>query len=195
MTVDAIDRAGRIAGLLALEPRDVVLDLGSGAGLVAERITPGVLWMHCADTHEASMEQCRARLAKFGNVETHLIPYADLGGLRMKGVSKAYSAGMFTRFNFYDLTFYLQEVHAILNVGGLLYFDFHDGDCFRYDDALDSFNAHLKIYRDVRLDRIFDCEHMGSLATLRNILPQLGFEVAAILPGVSSLTEIVVRKI
>jgi cyclopropane fatty-acyl-phospholipid synthase-like methyltransferase len=189
------ERADRIAGLLNMEPRDVVLDLGSGMGFMAERMAPKVARVHCADVSETYMHDCRARVGKLPNVETHVIPYADLSALRGIGISKAYSALLFIHFNFHDLTLYLREVHSILEAGGLFFFDFNDSDSFRYGNALDSFNQHIGDYRRRRHEWVFGCMHMISGVTLRNILPQLGFRIAAMYPSRSAFTEIVVQKV
>jgi cyclopropane fatty-acyl-phospholipid synthase-like methyltransferase len=188
------ERAAVLAARLLLDSRDVVLDLGCGDGLIAARLADGALWMHCADAEPGAIDACRERLASFPNVEIHLIPYADLSALRGKGVSKAYSERLFTRGNFYDMSYYLQAAHGILNAGGLFAFSFHDGDVFRYDSKADGFNGEIAAHRRTRMTRIFECAHMISLATLRNIVPQLGFEIAAVWRGRDSLTDILLRK-
>ncbi len=188
------ERADRIAALLELGPSDTVLDLGSGMGFMAERIAPIVKRVHCADISETYMKDCRQRVAGLGNAETHIIPYADLSGLLGKRITKAYSALLFIHFNFIDLTLYLRELHRLLPKGGLAFFDFNDSDAFRYGNPLDSFNQHLADYRKRREDWVFGAMHMISGTTLRNVLPQLGFQEAAIYPSRSAFTEIVVRK-
>lgn len=189
------ERADKIARLINIEPNDVVLDLGSGMGFMAERLAPWVCWLHCADVSATYMDDCRKRVGHMANVETHIVPYADLSALDAKGISKAYSALLFIHFNFYDLSYYLREVHRILNPGGLFFFDFNDGDNFRYDNTLDSFNAHIADYRNRRPEWIFGCMQMNSGTTLRTILPQIGFETVGLYPSRSAFTEIVVRKI
>ncbi len=42
-------RADRIINLLRIGSDDVVLDLGSGLGFVAEKIAPRCSYLHCAD--------------------------------------------------------------------------------------------------------------------------------------------------
>jgi cyclopropane fatty-acyl-phospholipid synthase-like methyltransferase len=188
-------RADHIAALLDIRPNDVVLDLGSGMGFMAERLAPRCLQLHCADVSETYLADCRDRVAQFSNVETHLISYADLRALDGKGVSKMYAALLFIHVNFYDLTYYLSEAHRILNAGGLCFFDYNDGDVFRYDNEIDSFNEHLRYYRTRRLEWVFGCMQMTSGTTLRNLLGQIGFEVVSIHPSRSAFTEIVVRKV
>ncbi len=190
------DRAKHIHDLMKFSKNDVVLDLGSGMGFMAEVIAPKVKALHCADISDSFLNMCKARTAHLGNVETHLIKYADLGALKGGGIDKVYSTLLFIHFNFYDVTYYLREIHAALKPGGLLFFDYNDGDRYVYGNKNDSFIEHLKIYRDVRIEWIFGCMHMSSTATLRNILPQIGFEIVSHMPSDAySFTEMIVRKV
>jgi cyclopropane fatty-acyl-phospholipid synthase-like methyltransferase len=193
---DRYKRADRIYKFLKLNGNDVVLDMGSGMGFMAERIAPRVRQLHCADISESFLAMCKSRTGQHKNIETHQISYADLRGLKGKGINKIYSALMFIHFNFYDFTFYLKELHEVLEPGGLFFFDYNDGDSYVYDNEKDGFFEHLKIYRDVRIEWIFGCMHMCSTATLQNILPQIGFETVSLMPSRNdSFTEIIVRKI
>ena len=188
------DRADRIAGLLALEKRDVLLDLGSGMGFMAQRLAPRVHTLHCADISEVYLADCRAAVADRANVEFHLIPFADLSALQGKGVSKVLSTLLFIHFNFYDMVYYLQELHKIANPGALVFLDFNDGDRFVLGSASDSFNDHITDYRRRRGEWQFGCMQMSSWTLLRNLLPQVGFETLAVYPGRSAFTELVLRK-
>jgi cyclopropane fatty-acyl-phospholipid synthase-like methyltransferase len=190
------DRADHIHGLMKFDRDDIVLDMGSGMGFMAERIAPKVKKLHCADISESFLAMCKSRTARNANVETHLISYADLKALKGKGINKVYSALLFIHFNFYDFTFYLKELHEVLEPGGMLFFDYNDGDTYVYDNEKDSFIEHLKIYREVRIEWIFGCMHMCSTATLRNILPQIGFEIISHRPSTDyCFTEMIVRKV
>jgi cyclopropane fatty-acyl-phospholipid synthase-like methyltransferase len=189
------ERAHFIDRVMHFSEKDTVLELGSGMGFMAEIIAPKVGKLHCADISENFLATCSARTARFANVETHLIKYADLGGLKGGQFDKAYSTLLFIHFNFYDFTYYLQEVHKALKPGGLFFFDYNDGDRYTYGNKDDGFVEHLGIYRDARLEWVFGCMHMFSTGTLSRILPQLGFDVLMLLPTPNScFTEILVRK-
>ncbi|MGL4395320.1 MAG: class I SAM-dependent methyltransferase [Hyphomicrobium sp.] len=188
-------RADRIGKLLQLESRDVLLDLGSGMGFMAQRLAPQVHRLHCADISEVYLADCRAAVAGLPNVECHLIPYADFTALKTKGVSKVLCSLLFIHFNFYDTVYYLQGIRDIINPGGLLFIDFNDGDRFDLSNESDSFNRQLKIYMAHRNEWQFTCMHMSSLTALRHLLPQLGFEIISIIPGRTAFTELVLRRI
>ena len=187
-------RADRIINLLRIGSDDVVLDLGSGLGFVAEKIAPRCSYLHCADISPLFLKDCRKRLSSFKNVEFHLISYADLSPLLGKGISRVYSTLLFIHFNFYDFTLYLRELHRLLTPGGLLFFDFNDGDRFLYGNQEDSFNKHSKYTPRTRLSWIFECMHMFSLTVLRNVVDQIGFDILQINPSRTAFTEIVLRK-
>jgi cyclopropane fatty-acyl-phospholipid synthase-like methyltransferase len=170
-------RKPEIASRLSLCPDDRVLDLGSGMGFIAEVIAPEVAQLHCADVSEVYLSDCSQRIATLPNVAHHQIAYADLSAVYGKGITKAYATLLFIHFNFYDFVLYLRELHEVLEPGGLLYFDYNDGNRINLSDPDDSINHQIAIYKDNRERWIFGCMHMGSQSVLRNIAPQLGFRV------------------
>jgi cyclopropane fatty-acyl-phospholipid synthase-like methyltransferase len=187
-------RQNEIVDRLALSRKDVVLDLGSGMGFLAEVLAPQVARLHCADISETFLTDCRARLAPFGNVECHQIEYANLSALYGKNINKAYATLLFIHFNFYDIFFYLTELNKVLEPGGLLYFDYNDGDRFSLAEKTDSFHGHLALYKENREHWIFGCMHMTSLGVLKNIAPQLGFSVVKNWPSTQCFSQILLRK-
>ena len=82
----------------------------------------------------------------------------------------------------------------MLALGGLLYFDMNDGDRFQLNNSADSFNKHIPIYKANRVNWIFGCMHLGSLTMLRNIAPQVGFQVETTWFGSTSFTHVLLRK-
>ena len=170
-------RRDEIFHILELKPSDRVLDLGSGMGFIAEIIAPEVARLYCADISESFLSDCRARLAAIANVEVLKIEYADLSPLYGQDINKAYATLVFIHFNFYDILYYLTELNKVLVAGGLLYFDYNDGERFSLNQKADSFHVHLAIYKENREHWIFGCMHMTSLGVLRNLAPQVGFEI------------------
>jgi hypothetical protein len=63
---------------------DIVMDLGSGMGIVGEVIAPHVGQLHCCDISDIFLADCNARLAHFPNVDYGRISYADLSSARGK---------------------------------------------------------------------------------------------------------------
>ena len=188
-------RANHIATLLRLLPQDVVLDLGSGMGFMAQHLAPQVKQLHCADISETYLQSCRERVGNLTNVSLHHIAFADLKTLRRKGITKAYSALLFIHFNTQEALLYLQELHKVLPQGGLLFFDFNDGELFHFDNLQDSFNSHIADYRRRREEWAFGCMQMLSSTTLRNVLAQVGFREVSVHYSRSAFTEMVVERI
>lgn len=187
-------RRDEIVDRLALNRSDQVLDLGSGMGFLTEVIAPRVARVHCADLSNTFLADCRSRLAGFDNVEFHKIEYGDLSPLYGKGINKAYATLLFIHFNFYDLFFYLTEIHKVLKPGGLIYFDYNDGERFKMSQTSDSFHEHLSIYKDNREHWIFECMHMTSYGVLKNLTHQLGFEFVSNWTSTTVFSQALLRK-
>jgi ubiquinone/menaquinone biosynthesis C-methylase UbiE len=187
-------RKPEIMARLNLQPDDIVMDLGSGMGFIAEVIAPEVQKVHCCDISANFLEDCKTRTKHLDNIEFHQIAYADLSAARGKRINKAYSTLLFIHFNFYDIVYYLQELNRVLEKGGLFYFDFNDGERFRMDAKDDTFHEHLLIYRHARESWVFGCMHMTSAGILNNVAPQLGFRVAEHWKTHSSFSMMLLQK-
>jgi cyclopropane fatty-acyl-phospholipid synthase-like methyltransferase len=168
-------RKPEIMARLSLQKQDIVLDLGSGLGFIAEVIAPEVSKVHCCDISANFLNDCKQRTQQLSNIECHKIEYADLSAAYGKHINKAYSTLLFIHFNFYDIVYYLQELNKVLVRGGLLYFDFNDGERYRLDNKDDSFQEHIALYKRARESWVFGCMHMTSARILEKLAPQLGF--------------------
>src|SRR5258707_832464 len=190
-------RLPELVSRLQLKPDDLVVDLGSGMGFVAEVVAPLVHTLYCVDISPSFLADTTARLDTQGiqNVEYVLTDYADFSHSFQFRVSKIYSLLLFIHFNYFDFLYYLVECNRILLDGGLLYFDFNDGDRFTLGNPADSFNAQIPFYKPNRKDWIFNCMHMGSLTLLRNVAPQLGFEFEATYHGTTCHSQALLRKV
>jgi hypothetical protein len=175
--------------------QDIVMDLGSGMGIVGEVIAPHVGQLHCCDISETFLADCRSRLSRFANVHYHQISYADLSALHGIGVNKGYATLLFIHFNFYDLVLYLSETNKIMATGGLFYFDFNDIGQFNLNNPDDTFNLQIPIYKENRLNWVFECMHMSSIHTIRHIAPQLGFNVLGHWTGTACFSQCLVQKV
>src|SRR3712207_582904 len=67
--------------LLKYGGADVVLDVGCGRGLLADRIHARVAQVHCADTSRSYVEYCRRTFAGNPKVFTHLLDPGDYTNL------------------------------------------------------------------------------------------------------------------
>lgn len=190
-------RLPELVSRLRLQLDDLVVDLGSGMGFVAEVVAPLVHTLYCVDISPTFLADTRARLdaQEVRNVEYVLTDYADFSGSFHFRVSKIYSLLLFIHFNYFDFLYYLVECNRILLDGGLLYFDFNDGDRFTLGNPADSFSAQIPLYKPNRKEWIFNCMHMGSLTLLRNVAPQLGFEFEATYHGTTCHSQALLRKV
>ncbi|MBK7645020.1 MAG: class I SAM-dependent methyltransferase [Planctomycetes bacterium] len=189
-------RLSEISSRLALTKNDRAIDLGSGMGYLAEVVAPRVKSLVCVDISPSFLEQAKARHERKGvaNVEYVLTEYADFSKHVVQKATKIYSLLLFIHFNFYDFLYYLVECNRVLEVGGQVYLDFNDGDRFKLHDPADSFNTHIPLYKPNRVNWIFGCMHMGSLTMLRNLAPQIGFQIDATWFGTTAFTQVLLRK-
>jgi hypothetical protein len=124
-----------------------------------------------------------------------LTEYADFSKHIPQRATKIYSLLLFIHFNCFDFLYYLVECNRVLELGGLVYFDMNDGDRFKLHDGADSFNKHIPIYKANRVNWIFGCMHLYSLTMLRNIAPQIGFQLETTWFGSTSFTQVLLRKV
>jgi SAM-dependent methyltransferase len=188
-------RKPEIMGRLALQGSDIVMDLGSGMGLIAEVIAPYVSKLHCCDISENFLDDCRRRTSHLANLQCHKIEYADLSSVYGRNINKIYSTLLFIHFNFYDIVYYLQEINKVLVKGGQLYFDFNDGERYRLDNKEDSFQEHIALYKQARESWVFGCMHMTSARILENLAPQLGFRIVGHWTSSIAFSQMLLEKI
>ncbi len=190
-------RLPEVSSRLVLSKNDRVIDLGSGMGYLAEVVAPKVRSLVCVDISSSFLERTIARHQEKGlaNVEYVLTEYADFSKHIPQRATKIYSLLLFIHFNCFDFLYYLVECNKVLELGGLVYFDMNDGDRFKLHDGADSFNKHIPIYKANRVNWIFGCMHLGSLTMLRNIAPQIGFQLETTWFGSTSFSQVLLRKV
>ena len=188
-------RKNELVGRLSLRTTDRVLDLGSGMGFIAEVVAPCVAKLYCTDVSDTFLADCRKRCASFQNIEIHKINYADCSPVYGKEINKVYSTLLFIHFNFYDFVLYLQELNKVMIKGGLLYFDYNDGDRFNFSEPSESFNQHLALYKEHREHWIFGCMHMSSYSVIKNLAPQLGFRILGNWCTPSAFSQMLLAKV
>ena len=188
-------RKNEIMNRLDLGSKDVVLDLGSGMGFIAEVIAPEVGHVHCCDISTEFLSDCKRRLAEHTNISYYKISYADLSNATGKKINKGYATLLFIHFNFYDIVYYLEELNRVLEKGGKFYFDYLDGERYNRHDKNDSFQEHIAIYKQARESWVFGCMHMTSLGILKNLVPQAGFKIVENWQSDISFSQMLIEKV
>lgn len=182
--LDAIDQirevkfyeANNIVDLMSLTKKDIVLDLGSGCGFIANHVAERVGYLHCADINAEFLEYCQQETSKHSNVACHLIEYADLSSVQRQGITAIYSTALFIHFNLYDIYHYLNACWECLEPGGRLAFDYLDDQQLNID--ADVFQRHALRYLEDS-SNLFTSLYYNNSQTLRQLYQQIGFEFVA----------------
>lgn len=185
----------RICQLLDINQHDTVADFGSGCGFVTRAACERAKRVHCLDLNRAFLDFTRNELSDFQNTSFHHIGYASIPGIPNESIDKVFSSAVFIHFLYYDVLFCLIELNRILKPRGLLFFDILDADAVNLHQTV-ALRNHLTIYKDsVRGDGYI--LQPFSLTALRNLAPQLGFEVVSTnhIKGADDVAEIVLRKV
>jgi 16S rRNA (adenine1518-N6/adenine1519-N6)-dimethyltransferase len=77
---------GVIERLAALDPEEVVLEVGGGLGVLSERLAPAAGHLHVVEVDTRLQERLTAALASFANVSLH---FADAVALDLSGLDPA----------------------------------------------------------------------------------------------------------
>lgn len=184
-----------IARELEINEHDTVADFGSGCGFVTHAACERAKHVHCLDLSPEFLEFTRNELGDFENTSFHHIGYASIPTIADGSIDKVFSTAVFIHFLYYDVLFCLIELNRILKPQGLLHFDILDADVINLHQTT-ALRNHLRIYKDsVRGDGYF--LQPFSLTTLRNLAPQLGFELVSInhIKGADDVAEILLRKV
>lgn len=169
------DFGKRLCKKLSISDTDTVLDFGSGCGFVTRALCEAAAKVHCADLNPRFLEFTSRELSMFPATEFHHITYASIPQIQDGSIDKIVSTAVFIHFLYYDILFNLIELNRILKPGGLLYFDILDGDAIDLSNPA-AIKNHISIYRErVRGDGFI--LQPSSLATMRKLAPQLGFEL------------------
>jgi 2-polyprenyl-3-methyl-5-hydroxy-6-metoxy-1,4-benzoquinol methylase len=174
--------------VLKLDRRDRVLDLGSGFGFIARVAAPLVERVTCVDISGEFLECARSELREFGNVDFEQMEFAELGFLAGKGINKGYANAVFIHFNFFDTTLYLEQLHEILEAGGVFVFGMSDTDTL--DIRTDRyFETVRQKYRETRGSPVL--MHWNSASAVCRAAEKIGFRARVAYRGAGSAMVVV----
>lgn len=164
--------AQNIKRYLGLCETDRVIDLGSGCGFIANSLAQTVESVQCADISQSFLDYTELVTQHHTNVSCHLIPFADLSGLKTS--TSIYSVALFIHFNLYDCYLYLEQCYHCLEPRGRMLFDILNDS--QVDVFSERWQRHSKRYLRDR-QAIFTNVHYNNLESVMNIARQVGFEI------------------
>lgn len=113
---EAID----INSLIAAEPGQTLLDLGSGFGVLAKYVSERAEKVICCDIYREMLLFAERLNVDRNNIEYVEIKNYDLSPIAENSIDTLYSTGLFIHFNMYDANLYLKEFTRVLKNGGKL---------------------------------------------------------------------------
>ncbi|MCC5864109.1 MAG: class I SAM-dependent methyltransferase [Wenzhouxiangella sp.] len=113
--------ASAIAQAVALEPEDVVLELGCGAARIGRELVGRCGQYVGTDISPNMIRVASRRLAGYDNVRLEVLERTSLSMIANDSVDKAYSVAVLCHMDKEDLFLYLNEFARILKPGGLAY--------------------------------------------------------------------------
>lgn len=185
----------KICRVLDINEHDTVADFGSGCGFVTRAACEIAQSVHCLDLNKAFLDFTRNELSDFDNTQFHHIEYASVPDIENESIDKVFSTAVFIHFLYYDVLFSLIELNRILKPAGLLHFDILDADAIDLQQSR-AFKNHLSIYKGTTRGDGNTLQPF-SLTALKNLAPQLGFEVihANHIEGANDVAEVLLRKV
>ncbi|MPY87381.1 MAG: methyltransferase domain-containing protein [Luteitalea sp.] len=104
-------------------PRDVVLEIGCGAGRVGAKLAPRCQQWIGADVSPNMLRYAREALEGSDNVSFVQLNGVDLHGIRDESIDVVYCTVVFMHLDEWDRYRYVAEAHRVLRPGGRLYVD------------------------------------------------------------------------
>lgn len=191
--IDRAIHAERLRKWLDLKPSDIVIDLGSGAGLITPSIAPYVRKVYAMDISRPHLEYTAARFKQLGlaNAETVHMDWCDFSAVKGKGVNKLFCTAVMIHFNLWDIASYLEQIHEVLVPGGLAQIDVCDCDAINvYDDAM--WQQQLANYKSFKSAAYLVTWH--SVKTITKIADRIGFDTTIPDVSISGNTRLLFAK-
>ena len=118
--------AGYLESVLELRPDDVLMDFGSGTGVIADFLAPKVQKVYAVDVSRNHLEYLKNNVENREKIVPTHISYAGVD--QLKDVTKIYSANVLIHFNQFDIALHLEAFAKVLPAGGKLVFNMQDYD-------------------------------------------------------------------
>lgn len=111
---------------LDLKPDDVVMDFGSGVGIMADIMAPKVRKIYAVDVSKNHLAYISANVDNLDKIEPVHIAYSAIEDI--PSVTKIYAANVLIHFNIFDLVIHIEKFAKLLPPGGRVVFNICDYD-------------------------------------------------------------------
>lgn len=170
-----IERATSIFTLLELNSDAVVIEIGSGSGVMANWMAPKVKYLHCCDISKSFLEVAREECQNSDNVFFHLVQTRKLDFAGEGTIDAVFSNNVFIHLNLYDIFIYFREFQRIVKTGGKVWFDITNSDILA-DKIPEYFYEMLGYYETNSLFAMSSLLRFNSPVAIVGIARHFGFK-------------------
>lgn len=157
---------------LDLNKNDIVVDLGSGCGFIANHIADFVNQVKCVDISNDFLEYNKKVNQDKQNIKYVQINFGNF--LSVGKFNKLYSTAVFIHFNLYDCFLYLDEIYNNLDDSGKIVFDILNIKHLDINSA--KWKRHINGYKKDR-NKLFAYLYYHNPTDIINIAEQIGYTV------------------
>lgn len=136
----------------------VVLEFGSGEGVMAKHISPMFKTYYCVDVVEDFLNICKDYTDSCKNIKYELVDDYDFTNFSIEPESIDFiiANNVFCHCNYYEFIIYFSKFYELMKKGSVVIFDLYNSDSnqFTYNDELIS--NFINLYKvDRVLDKLF----------------------------------------
>lgn len=184
--------AKRIATYFSLKKESIALEVGSGAGHMAQFFASQVKHLYCVDISESFLQAAEKTCKTKRNISYHLISNFDLHFIKDHSVDVIFSHAVFIHLNLYDVFHYLNVFSRILSERGRIYFDFLSADQLVCAESV-VFQEHANNYKSDQSSLPLLLSYQSE-KVIKKIAKQLGFIVLHSHEGPNNTVGMVLEK-